>query len=53
MSFAEFARENVSIRNVGSILKSLADHAGIHEIDTLTEIVRQGLSRHVCFVKAR
>jgi flagellar biosynthesis protein FlhA len=41
-------REGVSIRNMVTILESLADCKGITEVDTLTEVVRQGLSRHIC-----
>jgi flagellar biosynthesis protein FlhA len=41
-------RENVSIRNMVTILESLADCKGIVDTDMLTEIVRQGLSRHIC-----
>lgn len=41
-------RENVSIRNIVTILESLADCDGINDIDTLTEIARQGLGRHIC-----
>jgi len=41
-------REGVSIRNMVTILESLADCDGIREADSLTEIVRQGLSRHIC-----
>jgi len=41
-------REGISIRNMVSILEALADCKGITDIDTLTEIVRQGLSRHIC-----
>jgi len=41
-------REGVSIRNMVTILESLADCGGINEVDSLTEIVRQGLSRHIC-----
>ncbi len=41
-------REGVSIRNMVTILESLADCKGVTEIDTLTEVVRQGLSRHIC-----
>ncbi|NLI75873.1 MAG: flagellar biosynthesis protein FlhA [Candidatus Riflebacteria bacterium] len=41
-------REGVSIRNMVTILESLADCAGVTEVDTLTEVVRQGLSRHIC-----
>ncbi|HOT28053.1 MAG TPA: flagellar biosynthesis protein FlhA [Candidatus Ozemobacteraceae bacterium] len=41
-------REGVSIRNMVTILESLADCEGIREADSLTEIVRQGLSRHIC-----
>jgi flagellar biosynthesis protein FlhA len=31
-----------------NILESLSDCKGITEIDSLTEIARQGLSRHIC-----
>ncbi|HNW36509.1 MAG TPA: FHIPEP family type III secretion protein, partial [Candidatus Ozemobacteraceae bacterium] len=41
-------REGVSIRNMVTILESLADCGGMNEVDSLTEIVRQGLSRHIC-----
>lgn len=41
-------KENVSIRHMVNILEALADCKGINEIDTLTEIARQGLSRHIC-----
>jgi flagellar biosynthesis protein FlhA len=41
-------KENVSIRHMVNILESLSDCKGINEIDTLTEIARQGLSRHIC-----
>ncbi|MGM0599075.1 MAG: flagellar biosynthesis protein FlhA [Candidatus Rifleibacteriota bacterium] len=41
-------KENVSIRNMVNILESLSDCKGITEIDSLTEISRQGLSRHIC-----
>ncbi|MFZ5951573.1 MAG: flagellar biosynthesis protein FlhA [Candidatus Rifleibacteriota bacterium] len=41
-------KENVSIRHMVNILESLADCGGINEVDTLTEIARQGLSRHIC-----
>ena len=41
-------RENVSIRNIVTILESLADCGGISDVDTLTEIARQGLGRHIC-----
>jgi len=41
-------KEAVSIRNMVTVLESLADCKGINEADTLTEIVRQGLSRHIC-----
>jgi flagellar biosynthesis protein FlhA len=41
-------KENVSIRHMVNILESLADCKGINETDTLTEIARQGLSRHIC-----
>ncbi|HMM59391.1 MAG TPA: flagellar biosynthesis protein FlhA, partial [Candidatus Rifleibacterium sp.] len=41
-------KEGVSIRHMVNILESLADGKGINEVDTLTEIARQGLSRHIC-----
>ncbi|MBF0407066.1 MAG: flagellar biosynthesis protein FlhA [Candidatus Riflebacteria bacterium] len=41
-------KENVSIRNMVTILEALADCKGITDIDMLTEITRQGLSRHIC-----
>ncbi|OGK10116.1 MAG: flagellar biosynthesis protein FlhA [Candidatus Riflebacteria bacterium GWC2_50_8] len=41
-------KENVSIRHIVNILEALADCKGIHEVDTLTEIARQALSRHIC-----
>lgn len=41
-------KENVSIRHMVNILESLSDCKGITEIDSLTEIARQGLSRHIC-----
>lgn len=41
-------KEGVSIRHMVNILESLADCKGINEVDTLTEIARQGLSRHIC-----
>ncbi|HOY67071.1 MAG TPA: flagellar biosynthesis protein FlhA [Candidatus Ozemobacteraceae bacterium] len=41
-------REGVSIRNMVTILEALADCGGVNEVDTLTEIVRQALSRHIC-----
>ena len=31
-----------------TILESLADCKGLTDVDVLTEIVRQGLSRHIC-----
>ncbi len=40
--------EGVSIRYLINILESLADCGGIKDIDTLTEIARQGLKRHIC-----
>lgn len=40
--------EGVSIRYLASVLESLADCGGIKDIDTLTEISRQGLKRHIC-----
>ena len=41
-------KEGVSIRHMVNILESLADCKGINEVDTLTEIARQGLARHIC-----
>lgn len=41
-------KENVSIRHMVNILEALSDCKGINEVDTLTEIARQGLSRHIC-----
>jgi flagellar biosynthesis protein FlhA len=41
-------KENVSIRHMVNILETLADCKGINEVDTLTEIARQGLGRHIC-----
>lgn len=42
-------KENVSIRDLGSILESLADSARVsREITYLTEQVRVCLSRHIC-----
>ncbi len=41
-------REGISIRNLVTILESLSDCKGISEVETLTEIVRQGLSRYIC-----
>ncbi len=41
-------RENVSIRDLRSVLESLADYAGItKDPDVLTEFVRQALSRSI------
>ncbi len=41
-------KENVSIRHIVNILEALADCSGINEVDTLTEIARQALARHIC-----
>ncbi len=42
-------REQVSIRDMRTILETLADHAGhSQDPDTLTEYVRQALSRTIC-----
>lgn len=39
-------RERISIRDIGSILEILADHAAMTtDVDVLTEYVRQGLAR--------
>ncbi len=41
-------KEGVSIRFMVNILESLADCKGVNEVDSLTEITRQGLARHIC-----
>ena len=41
-------REGVTIKYLGSILEALADCRGVNDLDTLTEVARQGLSRHIC-----
>ncbi len=41
-------REGVPIRNMVTIMESLADCSGVKDVDALTEIVRQGLARHIC-----
>lgn len=41
-------KEGVSIRNMVTILEALADCKGITDVDSLTEIVRQALSRQIC-----
>ncbi|HHW15031.1 MAG TPA: flagellar biosynthesis protein FlhA [Firmicutes bacterium] len=42
-------REGVSIRNLVTILETLADFARVtKEVDTLTEYVRQALGRQIC-----
>jgi flagellar biosynthesis protein FlhA len=41
-------REDVSIRDLRTILETLADHAGnVQDPDQLTEFVRQALARHI------
>ena len=40
-------REGVTIRFIGNILEALADCKGTYDLDTLTEVARQGLSRHI------
>ena len=40
-------REDVSIRDMRTILETLADHAGHGDPDQLTEFVRQALARHI------
>jgi flagellar biosynthesis protein FlhA len=41
--------ERVPIRDMATILEALADHAGAgRDIDYLTEMVRQGISRTIC-----
>ena len=40
-------REDVSIRDMRTILETLADHAGQGDPDQLTEFVRQALARHI------
>ncbi len=43
---ANLLREGVSIRDLGSILETLADHAhGMKDVNILTEYTRQGLRR--------
>ncbi|HNX74917.1 MAG TPA: flagellar biosynthesis protein FlhA, partial [Candidatus Rifleibacterium sp.] len=41
-------KEGVSIRHMVNILESMADCKNIHDVDSLTEIARQGLARHIC-----
>ncbi len=42
-------RERLSIRDLGSILEALADHAGrTKDIDQLTEFARSALARQIC-----
>ena len=40
-------REGVTIKYISSILGALADCKGINDLDTLTEVARQGLARHI------
>ncbi|MGM0760576.1 MAG: flagellar biosynthesis protein FlhA [Thermodesulfobacteriota bacterium] len=40
-------REDVSIRDMRTILETLADHVGQGDPDQLTEFVRQALARHI------
>ena len=40
-------REGVTIKYIASILEALADCKGVNDLDTLTEVARQGLSRHI------
>jgi flagellar biosynthesis protein FlhA len=42
-------RERVSVRDLATILETLADHAeGTQNVEALTEYVRRGLSRVIC-----
>ncbi len=46
---ANLLRENVSIRDMVTILETLADYAPLtHDTDMLTEYVRQALGRAIC-----
>ena len=46
---ANLLKEGVSIRDMVSILETLADYAGVNnDPDVLTEYVRQQLSRTIC-----
>ena len=40
-------REGVTIKYMASILEALADCKGINDLDTLTDVARHGLSRHI------
>lgn len=40
-------REGVTIKYIASILEALADCRGVNDLDTLTEVARQGLARHI------
>ena len=40
-------REGVTIKYIANILDALADCKGVNDLDTLTEVARQGLSRHI------
>lgn len=40
-------KEGVTIKYIGSILEALSDCRGVTDIDTLTEVARQGISRHI------
>lgn len=40
-------REGVTIKFMASILEALADCKGINDLDTLTDVARRGLSRHI------
>ena len=40
-------REGVTIRYMETILEALADCRGINDLDTLTEVTRRGLARHI------
>jgi flagellar biosynthesis protein FlhA len=45
---ANLLKENVSIRDMGTILEALADHGGVvRDVDLLTEYVRKNLSRSI------
>ncbi len=40
-------REGVTIKFMANILEALADCKGINDLDTLTDVARHGLSRHI------
>ncbi len=45
---AKLLRENISIRDMGTILETMADYGGmVRDVDLLTEYVRKNLSRSI------